>query len=316
MRLVSPDVPDAPGELRAVMNVQNEALRLPAVLAHHRALGIGRFLIVDDGSTDGTTDYLLAQSDVSVFQTEGSFADGGGIGWTNSLLDRYGDGRWMLIIDADELFVYPDCERVGLAALTAHLEARGVQGLLALMIDMYGPGDVQDTICEPGQSLITAAPWFDPGPYQAFRTPGFPHLQAAGGPRTRLFDFSPYQPRPPVLTKVPLVRWSRGMRFHLSTQSVTPMALPPHMAGLLHFKFLSDFPERVEAAVAAKQHYGEAQEYRAYQDRLRRDPRLRIRDKESAAYRDTGQLVELSLMHVDADYQAFAQAASTAPQAR
>jgi hypothetical protein len=308
MRLVGRTVPDVAGEIRAVMVVRNEALRLPAVLAHHRALGVGRFLIVDNGSTDGTGEYLQAQPDVSVFYTEGSFAEGGGTTWFNHLLRRYGDGHWMLIVDADELFVYPDCEQVGLRALTAHLESRGVQGLMALMIDMYGAGDIGDTIHDPEGALIETAPWFDPGPYRAYRTTAFPHLQAVGGPRARMFDFSPYQSRPPVLTKVPLVRGSPGLRFRMSTHTLTPTTLPPLMAGLLHFKFLSDFPDRVEAAIAAGQHFGGSREYRAYQDRLRQDPALRLRTDASVAYRESRQLVAQGLMHVDEAYEAFVAA--------
>lgn len=306
MRIEGPPVPDRPDELRACMVVRNERLRLPAVLDHHRRLGVGRFLVVDDGSSDGSADFLRAQPDVSLFHADGSFRDSEcGIAWINALLDAHGHGRWVLVVDADELFVYPGCETIGLRALCDHLDGRGAQGALALMIDMYGEGAVRETVHPHGAALTETSPWFDPGPYRAVRAGLFPSLQAAGGPRARLFDFSPYQPRPPLLTKVPLVRWSRGMSFRLSTHALTPIVLPPLMFGLLHFKFLSDFPERVETAVAEAQHYANAQEYRAYQDRLRHDPELRIRDEASVRYRDTAQLAEEGLMLTDAAYDAF-----------
>lgn len=288
------------------MVVRDERLRLPAVLEHHRRLGVDRFLVLDDRSTDGTAEFLHAQPDVSVFQAEGSYRDAGsGVAWINAILDQHADDGWALVIDADELFVYPGCETVGLRALCAHLDDRGARGAMALLIDMYGPNGVRETVHTPGSSLIEAAPWFDPGPYEAVRAGPFPHLQAFGGPRARLFDFSPYQPRPPVLTKAPLVRWSRGTRFLLSTHALTPIPLPPLMLGLLHFKFLSDFPARVEAAVTESQHHGDSREYRAYRDLLRRDPELRLRDEQSVLYRDSRQLVDLSLLHTDPAYEAF-----------
>lgn len=313
MRISGPAVPDGPGEIRACMVVRNERLRLPAVLDHHRRLGVDRFLVVDDRSTDGTSEFLRAQPDVTVFRGEGSFREAGsGIAWINAILDAHADDGWALVIDADELFVYPGCETIGLRSLCAHLDARGARGAVALMIDMYGPGPVSQTVHAPGAPLLQAAPWFDPGPYQAVRAGAFPQLQAWGGPRARVFDFRPYQPRPPVLTKVPLVRWSRGARFLMSTHAVTPLALPPLMLGLLHFKFLSDFPERVVTAVDDRQHHGEAQEYRAYLDRLRRDPELVLRNAQSVAYRDTRQLVDLALMHTDPAYEAFLASAQAA----
>jgi hypothetical protein len=309
MQWVGRAAPDGAGEVRAFMIVRDEALRLPAVLAHHRALGVDRFIVLDDRSRDGTIDLLLAQPDVHVLHASGTFAGSrGGLDWVNAMLDAYGQGGWSLVVDADELFVFPDFETVGLRALCGHLEARDARALLALMIDMYGAGEIGETVHEPACALIETAPWFDPGPYRAFRTPEFPHLQAVGGPRERVFDFSPYQSRPPVLTKIPLVRWSAGMRFLMSTHTLTPTTLPPLMAGLLHFKFLSDFPVRVEAAVAAGQHYGGAREYRAYQDRLREDPRLRLHTDASVRYRDSRQLVAQGLMHVDAAYEAFVAA--------
>lgn len=288
------------------MLVRNERLRLPAVLAHHRRLGVERFLVVDDRSTDGTSEFLSGQPDVTVVEPQGSYRDArSGVEWINAILDAHADGRWTLVVDADELFVYPGCESIGLRALCDHLEARGAQGALALMIDMYGPGPIRDTRYVSGGSLLEAAPFFDPGPYQAVQGGPFPHVQAFGGPRARSFDFSPYQPRPPVLTKTPLIRWSRGTRFELSTHALTPIPMAPVMFGLLHFKFLADFAERVAAAVREGQHYGGSQEYRAYQAALEQRPALALRDARSIRYRDSRQLVEQALMHVDASYNAF-----------
>ena len=50
-----------PATLFAVM--RNEMYFLPAFLAHYRALGVKQFVIVDDASDDGTTQYLAAQPD-------------------------------------------------------------------------------------------------------------------------------------------------------------------------------------------------------------------------------------------------------------
>jgi hypothetical protein len=49
--------------------VRNEALRLPATLRHHCAIGVQRFFVLDNGSTDGTLDLLANEPDVDVFAT-------------------------------------------------------------------------------------------------------------------------------------------------------------------------------------------------------------------------------------------------------
>jgi glycosyltransferase involved in cell wall biosynthesis len=309
MRLDGAGVPDAPGEIRACLVVRNEALRIASVLAHHRRLGVERFLVIDNGSTDGTLDYLTAQPDVALFRTDESYAAArSGLDWINAVLDAHGDGRWTLTIDADELFIYPGFERVDLRDFCAFLEGQGAQGVMALLLDMYGEGEVGEALHTPGAPLTDVCPWFDPGPYRYVRAGPFPHVQFMGGPRARLFDFEPYQPRPPVISKVPLVRWRRGLRYGLSTHAITPIELPAMVAGLLHFKFLSDFRARVAAAVDGGQFHGGSREYRAYRDYLDRNGDLRLHDERSVRFVDSGQLVSLGVMQPGAAYEAFLSA--------
>ena len=299
-------VPDAPGEIRACLVVRNEALRLPANLAHHRALGVDRFLVVDNGSTDGTLDYLAAQPDVCLFRTDDSFAAAEcGYDWTNMVLGAHADGQWALTVDADELFVFPAYEHVGLRALCGHLDAHGARGVVALMVDMYGPGAIAGTIHDPGRPLTEASPWFDPGPYSFVRDARCPHVQFVGGVRARAFDFSAHQPTPPVVSKVPLVKWDRATRYLMAAHAVTPLPVYPMLGGLLHFKFLSDFPDRVVTAVAEAQHFGGAQEYRVYLEHLRRDPDLRLRNDASQRFAGSAQLLDLRLLEADEALAAF-----------
>ena len=62
-------IPIRRNEIRAFMCIRNEILRLPWILEYHRRIGIDRFFIVDNGSTDGSLDFLLAQDDVHCFYT-------------------------------------------------------------------------------------------------------------------------------------------------------------------------------------------------------------------------------------------------------
>ncbi len=47
-------------KLTAVMMVRNEEMVLPVNLAYHRSLGVDEFWIIDNGSTDGTIEFLSA----------------------------------------------------------------------------------------------------------------------------------------------------------------------------------------------------------------------------------------------------------------
>jgi len=303
LTLLGPPPPERRGEIRVCVMVCDEAVRLPAFLRHYRALGVDRFIVVDDCSTDGTVELLAAQSDVHVVRSSAGFAvRHQGVDWINHVLDAFCDGCWTLTVDADELFVFPGCDRIGLRRACDHFDRGGAEGVMALMIDMYGPGEVAEAIHEPSRPLVDTCPYFDPGPYRAVQAGPFPHVQFHGGPRMRLFDFSPYQPRPPVLTKVPLVKWARGRRYLLATHAITPLRLYPMLAGLLHFKFLSDFHDRVAIGVSTGRHYGGSSEYRAYKDVLDRDGGLRLRDAHSVRYTGPDQLVRLELLYADAAF--------------
>ena len=53
--------------------MRNERIRLPYFLAYYRRLGIDHFLIVDNGSDDGTREYLADQPDVSVWSATAGY---------------------------------------------------------------------------------------------------------------------------------------------------------------------------------------------------------------------------------------------------
>ena len=57
----------SPSDVLCFIVLRNEKVRLPFFLKYYRALGIKHFFIVDNGSTDGSTQYLAAQSDVSLW---------------------------------------------------------------------------------------------------------------------------------------------------------------------------------------------------------------------------------------------------------
>ena len=51
-------------DILVLSTLRNERVRLPYFLRYDRNLGVGHFLLVDNGSDDGTREYLAAQEDV------------------------------------------------------------------------------------------------------------------------------------------------------------------------------------------------------------------------------------------------------------
>ncbi|PWJ21778.1 glycosyltransferase family 2 protein [Jannaschia seohaensis] len=261
------------GDLLAFTTLRDERLRLPYFLDYYRRLGIDHFLMVDNGSTDGTTDYLAAQPDVSLWRTEHSYRGSAyGVDWLNGLARRHGARHWCLTVDVDEFLVYPFCDTRPLRALTDWLDASQLRVFGAMLLDMYPKGPLAAQPYAEGQDPFEIAQWFDAGNYVAEKNPLYDNLWIQGGVRAREF-FADRPRRAPALNKTPLVKWARGYAYVSSTHALLPRGLNRtyEEAGgekasgvLLHAKFLDTFGARAEEEAARGEHYRAAEEYRAY----------------------------------------------------
>jgi Glycosyl transferase family 2 len=187
-RLDSRPIPNNKEEIRAFLVIRNEALRLPSTLRHHRSLGVHRFFVMDNESTDGTLDYLLAQPDVHVFSTSERYSQSHyGVVWTNALLDNFGAGHWTLTIDADEQLIYPHYEQIPLPGFCDYLNSIGAEAVPCLLSDMYSDATVEATAHDPERLLLETCGYFDRAPYRMQRVSQAPYLEICGGMRERLF---------------------------------------------------------------------------------------------------------------------------------
>ena len=293
----------APGDVLCFLCLRNEAQRLPHFLAHHRALGVRHFLVVDNASSDGSADLLRDQPDVSVWHTPASYkASRFGMDWLTWLMLQHGSGHWCLTLDADELLVYPYWQTRPLSALTGWLETQGRDSFGALTVDMYPEGPTSQGQVAPGDDPIRHLAWFDAGNYQTQVQPRMRNLWVQGGARARAF-FADNPRRAPTLNKTPLVRWHWRYAYVNSTHAL----LPPHLnqvyatdggeltsGVLLHTKFLPGITDRSAEEKARGEHFADAAQYAAYYDRLTADPVLHTRA--STRYTGWRQMEALGLM--------------------
>lgn len=285
------------------VTLRNERIRLPYFLNYYREIGVNHFFMVDNGSDDGSREYLEKQGDVTLFRTSASYKRARfGTDWLNWLQRRYAHGHWSLVVDVDEFFVYPFCDTRPMRALTDWLDSSGVKAFSAMLIDMYPKGAIGDQTYQEGQDPLEILHWFDSGNYTISKNKEFQNLWVQGGPRARVF-FPDDPKNAPALNKIPLVKWDRNYVYANSTHMLLPRGLnlvfdefggEKPSGALLHAKFLNTFLEKTREEMKRGEHYAASREYHAYAEHLQDSPQLWC--KWSEKYINWRQLEILGLM--------------------
>jgi hypothetical protein len=285
--------PHDPGTPALVAVVRDEAARLPGFLAHYRGLGVTRFAIVDNRSSDATPRLLGAEPDVDLYAADRPFW--GKQAWVNALIARMGYDRWYLHVDADERLVFDGAgvdgrPGRGLAELVAFAEARGLARLRGMLVDLYPPGPILAPEARDAGGAPEAELLFDADGYR--ETLCLQRVSRRGGPRPRALGVDA------ELTKYPLFRIRAGELVS------SPHHLHPYpenyrsdcFLGLLHDKFGPGFRARAERAAAEGNYWRGSLEYRQTLAALARDPGLALAYPGSRRYRSPADLVAAGLI--------------------
>lgn len=222
----------------------------------------------------------------------------------NELLGRFAGGHWSLTLDADELLVYPGCEKLPLRGFTQYLDSSGADALQTMLLDLYSEGPIRATSYTPGDSFLEACPFFDADSYTHSPSHG---VAARGGPRERVFwrDRDWGYPAP-FLPKVSLVKWKVGRVYEASTHVISGITPAEVTGALLHFKFLADFPARAALEAERKEHFASARQWHrqnvTYSEVMNQDPDLTLFHDRSVRYRNSLQLVSVGLLRAPEGY--------------
>lgn len=283
-----------PDEVWMMVVCRNEALRLPFMLDYHFKLGVSRVLLVDNASTDGTTELVRDDPRIHVFSSAETYR--GPLYWQEPLLRRHARGRWCLVLDADELFAYPGMDSLSLPDFVRQLDADGEQALHSVFVEMFSQAPISALRYRPGEDPRKVAPFFDPADFyvkkayhRVFSGPGSDFIYM-GGTRGRVFgeEFG--------CSKVPLFKYAPNQFLRRGLHTIEGARLSKHQAAVLHFKYLQDFHEKVARESARNVYWNGAAEYKAYATLLKANPDFTLWHPGALRYESWRSLAEAGLI--------------------
>ncbi|MFN7003469.1 MAG: glycosyltransferase family 2 protein, partial [Roseinatronobacter sp.] len=253
--------------------MRDEAFMVEHFLTHYRRLGVGGFLIVDNGSRDGTLEYLARQPDVALFTTDTPYRDSAyGVIWQEALLAQFRLGKWSLVADADELLFWslPDAAgrvRGSLPDLLRQPEFATADAARIFMFDLYPKGRLAD-------AQFTRAPfveashldreplcrdWQGRGPWSNAET-------CTSALRHRVMREAGVQVRANlfVAQKYALLRYHPFMQLSTGLHYIAGAQIAARDLAFGHFKYHAQFHAKALREAARAQHFNNAEEYRTY----------------------------------------------------
>ena len=276
--------------------IRNRVSYIPGFLRHYREFGVNDFLFIDNMSTDGTYELLKDEGCTVEQESRAYITSHGCADWVSERLDKIANNTWCLVVDSDELFIYPFmCDSLianQLPDFCKLLDDMGYQGCFAPLVDMYANDNILHLV--PTDNWFNDCPWYDNfhGYSVGQNDKLFPSCIITGGVRSRVFYNCIGGP---WLQAVPLIKWSHGMRYNYGRHSLSfPVRLYPYGA-LLHFKFYQDIYRVTVDAVINKQYSNKSAEYTKYWNILQRGGLNLYREECSCLYSGHIQLLlELS----------------------
>jgi len=262
-------------DLVTICVIKNDLEKLKKFLEHHRKLGIKQFAFLDDHSTDGTKEFLLAQNDVELFESSDSFFTERKEAWINRILAYYGFNRWYAVLDSDELLVYDNCEKYEIDELIALMKKENITAVQGKMIDMY---------FYHGIEYFDKTGYFD-GEFRRFMP------NPTGGMRYRVLGMQM------TLGKTPLFFLDNRIIYHIHCLFPFERNFQKKDAlALLHYKFLEGDLEKYKERVRSKNMFNGSEEYKQYIEKINSGNLNFYDEKVSEKYIDSKSLVENGLI--------------------
>lgn len=283
-------------DLILISMLKNEAWRLPCFLEHYRKLGIKRFVLIDNNSTDNIKALVADEPDIDLYSYPAPFLNTIKQAVLHKVLRLYGPNRWVVSLDLDELLVFQGMEQHRLKDLSLLAEKHGLFRIRGMMVDLYSNGVRDDyKLMDDCHKVMEQCKFFDT---QSFKQTVRRYVSIKGGARGRLRAQLGRHDKMPEMTKYPLF-YFREKDVFIHAHYMRPYSdnfASECLLGILHYKFSKyDFLKLEESA--QDQVYGARRKFsNTVLEWFDTFPEKSMVDEQSAKYDGPGSLISTGII--------------------
>ena len=140
--------------------VRDGSYYLDAFFRHYRAMGVRHFVFIDNGSSDDTITRIKREKGTVIDQCKLPLAR-----YEDMIRQyparTYGQNRWCLYVDMDEIFDFEGRSTIGIKGLIHSLQSRGDTAMVAQMLEMVPKGPLRDAREKPYKQALLEFLYFD-----------------------------------------------------------------------------------------------------------------------------------------------------------
>lgn len=269
--------------------IKDDLYRIKYIYDEYTKIGINKFVFIDNGSNDGTLEYLLSVG-ADVIRTKDRFISYAKSMWIYRTICHYGFDRWYLICDSDELIAYPGMEEHPVDDFLDFLNQNHIRASLSYMLDMYPDSNLLEL--NNNEAKMEDYKFFDSDSYKIIFGKHFPVI--TGGPRQRFIgeqSVTMYQ------QKYPFVYYERGdiYRYHYIYPYAKNSCKKCYCV-LKHYKFTPGELNKFEKIIAEGNYAHGSMVYKELLKFINKSNVLSFYDKNSLEYRDSYDILNNPLV--------------------
>jgi hypothetical protein len=282
---------------------KNPSPVLPYLLTHYLSNGADRLLIALNGEPpEYVQDVMQSHERLHVFAMGPKHRSRHAA--LRHLLHRYGQAHWCVLVDNDELLLYPHAEMLSLKNLCAYLDARGYEALACHVLEMASPATPAGRSYREGEDPRLVCPCFNPN-YQYIDTVACDPMSGRVFTTSVAVDIAGERIDDPThfRTKVPLLKYRSNLHIATEVQGVHGARLADVEGVLLRFRHLSTVAES-SADVDQPDHWALLN---TSSEGFGSHSGFRFGQRFSGRFRDTAQLARLGIVRSTPGFDVIAR---------